>query len=141
MAVLREQCRSCRSEVDVTVGQAVCDHELVWHKGYTCPNCGGSTEEDGRGPTPDEVRCAIIQQEGEWALELAETGILVTMALKMLRQALNLSLSEVGELRTRLPGVVVTGTRTEVDRLLAILSSKGLKTSVARLPANVPSSK
>jgi hypothetical protein len=140
MAIVRERCRSCGLEIDVTVGQAVHDRELVWHKGYSCPLCGSRTEEDGRGPAPDDLRCAVLHQEGRWALELTVAGTRATIALKLLRQALNLSLGEIGESRKRLPGVVVTGTRAEMDRLLAILSAEGLQASVAKLPAAVASS-
>jgi hypothetical protein len=134
MAIVRERCRSCGSEVNVTVGQAIYDHELLWHKAYTCSVCGSSAEEDGRGRAPDEVRWAILQRDGEWALELLETDAVATKALKLLRQILNLSIAEVGELRRRLPGVLVTGTRIEVGRLMAMLSAERLKTSVVKLP-------
>jgi hypothetical protein len=90
-------------------------------------------ETGGRWARPDEVRIAVLQQEGEWALVLAEPGTRATIALKLLRQALNLSLGEVGELRKRLPGTVVTGTRAEMERLLGILSAEGFHVSVTRL--------
>src|SRR5260370_14190871 len=106
MAILRARCRSCGSEIDVTVGQAVYDSELVWHRGYSCPYCGSRTEEDGRGAAPDEVRYAVLQQEGEWALEVAEIGTGATLALKLLRRALNLSLGGIGELGKRIPGTI-----------------------------------
>jgi hypothetical protein len=136
MAIVRGRCRSCGSEIDVTVGQAVYDGGLVWHKGYSCPYCGDKTEEDGRGPAPEEVRCAVLQQEGEWALVLAEAGTRATTALKLLRQALNLSLGEVGELRRHLPGTVVTGTRAEMERLVAILSAERLQAVINKIPAS-----
>ena len=139
MAIVRERCRSCSSEIDVSVGQAVYDGGLVWHKGYSCPYCGSKMEEDEQGPTPNDVRCAILQQDGEWALVMEEAGSRTTTALKLLRQALNLTLGEIGALRKRLPGAVLTGTRAEMERLLVILSSEGFDASVSRLPDTVSS--
>jgi hypothetical protein len=135
VAVIRERCRTCTAETDVVVGQAIYDGELVWHRGYRCTYCGVQIEEDGRGSAPDDVRRAILQQEGEWALTLEEPGRRATTALKLLRQALSLSLGEVEELRKLIPGTVVSGTKTEMERLSAILSTDGLQAAVHKLPA------
>src|SRR5437868_6619833 len=94
MAFLRERCPTCGVETDVAVGQAIDGGDLVWHKGYTCPSCGDAREEDGRGQAPGDIRRAILQQDGEWTLVIEEAGTRATTALKLLRQALDLSLGQ-----------------------------------------------
>lgn len=137
MAIVRERCQFCSSEIDVSVGQSVYDGKLVWHKGYSCPICGGKAEEDGRGSAPYDIRSAILQRDGEWALRMDDAGSGITTGLKLLRQALNLSLREIAVLRKRLPGDVVTGTRAEMERLKAILSAEDIHATVVKISDNV----
>jgi hypothetical protein len=90
---------------------------------------------------PDDIRLTILQQEGEWTLILdrEESNRSTTVALKLLRQALNLPLSEVGKLRRLLPGPVATGTRAEMDRLLSILAAEGVRASISKTPSRTTS--
>ena len=87
-----------------------------WYESFRCPSCGQAYEADGGPPTPVEFRTAILQEDGEWVLD-APTGPSVEL-LSTLRAVLSLSLSEVQDLRNRLPGEVRRGTRFEMTQLL-----------------------
>src|ERR671930_707789 len=102
---------------EVSVGDAFLHGRLVWHALYLCPHCEAPVEEDGFGPAPDEFRRAILAQAGEWRLVVPEPGARAVRVVKVLRQALGLSLADAGALRKCLPGSVATGTRAEMERL------------------------
>jgi hypothetical protein len=64
----------------------------------------------------------------EWALAICE-DVSSLRVLSRLREAMGLPLSEVAELRRRLPGVYRRGTRDELERLQARLEGHGLRAS------------
>jgi hypothetical protein len=64
----------------------------------------------------------------EWALAICE-DVTSLRALSRLRKAMGLPLSEVIELRRRLPGVYRRGTREELERLQSSLEGHGLRAS------------
>lgn len=67
------------------------------------------------------MREIVIAEQGEWALTVEATGGQIVQALKILREALGLSLPETSRLKPLLPGSVVSGTRAEMERLRVIL--------------------
>lgn len=136
MAIVKGQCSSCGREIDIGVGQALVGNRLVWNRAYSCSFCKTQVEEDGHGNPPDYIRHAILQQEGEWTLILIDEGTRASTVLRVLRQALNLSLGEVGELRKHFPGPVMTGTKVEMERLVKILSAKHVQVGINKIPAS-----
>ena len=131
MAILVGHCQFCGAEINIQVGQSVQGQRLVWHRSYYCQKCGGRLEVDGRGDAPDDVRSALIAQEGEWCIRLESTEADLPLALKSLRQLFGLSLVEIGQLRKKIPGIVFIGTRAEANRLSNLLLNAGLIASVA----------
>ena len=108
-----------------------------WHESFHCPACGEAYEADGGPPTPDEFRRIILQEEGEWILDAPTVPSLES--LKALRAVLAISLSQVQQLRHRLPGEVTRGTRYEMTRLLnAVLRVAPTSNLVVR-PLGLPS--
>jgi hypothetical protein len=97
-----------------------------------CPACGQEYTADGLAPAPDEFRRLILAEEGEWALN-ATTRLSVGVLLAV-RETLSLSLSQVQELKGRMPGELRRGTRHEMEQLLRILEqSAGPGTLLVRL--------
>ncbi|WP_449416051.1 hypothetical protein [Phormidium nigroviride] len=127
MAIIYSFCEKCNTPVEIHVGQAISVRELVWNLSYTCSHCGWQIEEDGTGVPPEELRKAILEAEGEWSLAILETGNSAMLAIKILRETMELSLSEALRLKKMIPGTVVTGTRAEIERLRKILVAKELK--------------
>jgi hypothetical protein len=75
-------------------------------------------------PRPEAGR----SQPEEWALAICE-DVSSLQTLSRLREAMGLPLSEVTELRRRLPGVVRRGPRDELERLQSRLEGHGLRAS------------
>lgn len=120
-------CQRCGSPVELNVGQAISSGKLVWNTSYVCSHCGWQIEGDETGVPPEKFRKAILEAEGEWSLAIQETGKSATLAIKILREIMGLSLSEAMRLKKMIPGTVVTGTRTEIERLRRILAAEKLK--------------
>jgi large subunit ribosomal protein L7/L12 len=100
---------------------------LTWYKSYSCPYCGSQIEEDGNDTTPDEIQKAILEQEGTWVLDIEETGERAILVVKILREALNLSLHDAIKIKKNMPGKAIEGTKTEMNRLKQILERQGFK--------------
>jgi hypothetical protein len=133
MAILKEICRSCGAELEAAVGQAVVRHRLYWHRSFSCQHCGAQIEEDGYGIPPHDVRFAILRDEGEWTLVLDDLAERTTLALKLIRQALGLSLVETAAVRKHIPGAVLDGTQAEMQWLAMILSNAGIRSFVQKV--------
>jgi len=133
MIVIKRSCQSCGKPLNVTVGQEMIDGRIVWYESYDCPYCGSRTEVDGKDDTPDEIRNALLAEEGEWGLNISENGPQAIQAIKTLREALGLSLSEAQAAKKKIPGIVATGTRAEMERLRYLLSSSNIQSLVMKV--------
>ncbi len=127
------KCQSCERQITASVGQETIDGRILWYESYSCPYCGYRLEVDGKDDTPDDIREAILAEEGEWALDVLETGPQAILALKVLRDALGLSLNEAKEVKDKMPGIVAVGTQAEMERLRYLLSFRKLQSSVAKV--------
>ena len=127
MARISGQCQDCGSEVTIYTNQHIWDRQLVWWEEYACQQCGCAIQVDGDGYPPEENRQAILAEEGEWSLAIAETGKGRILATKILRQAMDLSLAEAMKLKNIMPGTVASGTKVDIERLRIILASEGLQ--------------
>jgi hypothetical protein len=110
--------------------QYIAHNRLVWNGGYHCTHCNNEAEIDGFGHPPDEVRRVILAEEGAWELAIYEPNGRVMQAVKVLRQALALSLKESARLRDRIPGVVITGTYGEMEFLKLLLYEEGIEATI-----------
>jgi hypothetical protein len=108
-------CDQCGQPASQTFGEG----GRGWFEFFGCPSCGQEYAAHGMGPAPDEFRRVILAEEGEWALN-ATTRLSVGVLLAV-RETLSLSLSQVQELKGRMPGELRRGTRHEMERLLRIL--------------------
>lgn len=131
MASMDDACSTCGSPVRVAVGERVVQQKIVWFRSYRCPACGNRIEEDDHGLPPEEIRKAILEQEGEWSLVVEASGD--PAVLKVLRHSLQLSMADVAKLRKRMPNQVFQGTRAEVERLASLFDNAGVRSQVVRL--------
>lgn len=122
---MKRACANCRREIDVRVGQRATERGVTWHASYTCPHCGAAIEADDAGPTPGDVRDAILAEEGEFQLQIQ--SVQAARLMHVLRDALGLSLEEVLE-----PGTLTTGTRTEMEWLASKLKREDIQATVLR---------
>lgn len=132
MASIQWICPDCGAAIDMSVGQYVYNNELSWYGAYRCGRCGNAVEIDGDANTPEDVRQAILREEGTWELVVSETGQRRLLVLKVLRGVFSLSLADVAQLRNHLPGAISTGTHAEMLWLQSLLAAEGLKEVTVR---------
>ena len=136
MATISSSCQECGKAVQLQVGQAIVFSELVWHRGYSCENCGAGAEMDDIGVPPDEIRSEIIKAEGLWHLSIHEDGKRRLIAAKEIRAALKLPFSDFKAILKTIPGRLKSGTRAEMEWLKERLSNKGINVEIVREPEN-----
>ena len=125
MTVLTVACAECESTATVDVGQSFASGTLMWYESFRCPKCGAS-EEDGSGTAPSWLRDAIIESDGYWALDVHTNNENRLHAIKML----HCPFSEVAGVKDRFPGIVVAGTKTEMEWLKHRLETIDVESSV-----------
>jgi hypothetical protein len=102
---------------------------------FRCPSCGSAYEADGGGETPQDIRAAVLTEEGEWELHVPDPGAPKICIAKTLRQELSLSLTQSAALIRNLPGVVATGTEAEMQWLAQrVHAESGYRAEVWRKP-------
>lgn len=87
---------------------------------------------DDTGFPPDEVRSFILRAEGEWHLLIEESQLNKVAAMKILRQALGISLTETQRLLKCFPDSSIKGTQTEMEWLKQLLATKEIQATVVR---------
>ena len=132
MAKLSITCK-CKNSLEANVGQNTRRGRLNWFLSYKCPVCGNAIEEDGVDDTPEEIRSAIISQEGEYGLFVTEGTQNVTALITTLRKVLNLDLKEAAMLKKLVPGTILKGTKAEMDRLEVLLKNDGIDVLVEKV--------
>ena len=132
--VINGNCWDCNRKIKISVGQSVYDKELYWHAEYSCPYCDSATSADYGGIPPEEIRQAILGAEGRWNLNVQEAGSRAIAVAKVLRKVLGLSLNEAMELKNKMPGLLFSGTKAEMDRLRQILISDRFNAWIDQLP-------
>ncbi|WP_252243961.1 MULTISPECIES: hypothetical protein [unclassified Clostridium] len=126
---------SCGTTSLAEVGQSFINGKLRWYLSFRCPCCGKANEIDGMDDIPIEIRDAILQQEGEWGLVIEDSSK-VSSVLKVLRRELNLSFNEIVRLKKSIPGIVLTGTKIEMERLREALSFNNINSSILKIENN-----
>jgi hypothetical protein len=126
MAVVHGQCPRCAIAIAFSVGQTVQNGRIEWFRSYHCPACNLQIEEDGIDETPPEIREAILNVEEKWAIEVDSIDHQKAAAMKVIRELLKLSLTEISVLRKQIPGKLVEGTQLEMGRIETLLRSAGI---------------
>ncbi len=127
MIETRATCPDCGGEATIGTGDSAHSGRLRVYESHFCADCGYALEADGPGPLPEETRRRVLSEHGVFGLQVRVKRSQDRIVLmKVLREALGLSLPEAKRLVSRLPGVVVRGTRAEVRALAARVEEAGL---------------
>lgn len=137
MVLIDGLCGNCDKDVQMLVGQSVFDKKVVWHLCYDCHHCGEAINLDDNDAMPNEMREELLAKEGTWNLIVWEKEQRATVVIKILREAMSLSLAEAMKLKKKMPGSVFIGTKSETDRLKQLLAAEGLKASISRSVATI----
>jgi hypothetical protein len=127
---LKDSCDTCSKEIEVAIAQTIIHGELRWYKSYSCDHCGAVIEIDGIGFPPDEIRQKIIHGEGEWSIAFNKVNIGKASILKVLRQALDLSIAEANTALGSASSPSLTGTKTEMLWLKGFFDAAGIEISL-----------
>lgn len=111
-------------EIESTSGQSIIDGTLRWHRSGVATN-GSPFEEDGLGLPPDDVRCQLIERDGEWEV-LVDDSVNKAAVVRVLRETMKVDMVAAAKLLKNLPGVVYTGTKTEAEWICAKLIERGV---------------
>ncbi|WP_375767452.1 hypothetical protein NR798_38110 [Archangium gephyra] len=127
-------CSRCGKPASVYIGEASAGGRLVWSRAFVCEHCGAAWEEDGHGVLPPELREVVLQQQGEWCVDVlsGDSGTRVR-ALQVLRELLGLTVVEAKPYLKRIPGTVARGTQGEMERLARRLRELRVEVEVKRL--------
>lgn len=133
LAFIERKCDKCGSNVKFNFTQRINSYnELSWSGGYICNKCNDAMEVDGVGIIDEPLRSAILDQEGLWGL-LVEEKLDKIEFIKIIRNALNLNIKEIKRIKERIPGIVITGTNVEMQRLQLLLKIEGLMSEVVKV--------
>ncbi|HLY26740.1 MAG TPA: hypothetical protein VKQ72_10400, partial [Aggregatilineales bacterium] len=72
-------------------------------------------------------------EQGEWALRVDEKRGRTATVLKILREELSLSVQETAKLKNLIPGIILSGTGTEMERVRLILMRQGITSVILPL--------
>ncbi|QDV18949.1 hypothetical protein Pan153_36100 [Gimesia panareensis] len=107
MAQYTQICSDCGATVVVNYYQHLTGGELLWSGQSTCESCGANIEFDDRGDLPEELKPAILAEEGEWQLVLDDRNDIVP-ALRVIRERLQVPLQESKAILNDLRGTKTT---------------------------------
>ncbi len=125
VATVSHTCGSCGRESVAGVGQSTLGG-LRWWLAFRCSACGSMLEADGGEDAPEDIRQAIIAEQGLWALFVEAEGSGKVRVVAALREVLELTMAEAAALKGRLPGRVATGTRAEMEHRRQLLAGRGV---------------
>lgn len=130
MANIELEC-SCSNKVIAQIEQSYINGGMTWYLSYRCAVCKVMVEEDGGEILPDEIRNEILSQEGVWELKILENDKQSLLKLyKFLRVNLNISLQEIYQIKKIIPGVILKGTKVEVELIYTKLVSMSIKSEI-----------
>ena len=124
-------CGDCKANVNANVGQSFPDGRLRWYQSMKCEACCAATELDDIGIPPELIRSAILAESGHWKL-IAENSSDKAAAIRVVREALELSLAQSKELISKFPQLY-SGTEVECKWLQSLNQQKGIAASVEQV--------
>jgi DNA-directed RNA polymerase subunit RPC12/RpoP len=129
MGVYTYQCSDCGGKVEVGFGNRYYGR-LIWSASHHCQQCGMRMEEDGWGKLPGYLYAIEIEQCGTWAVKLSNPKARI-FVLKVMREVLNLSMSEIRAIIKDKLETFSIGSQAEADFVKTMLDkSYGVKADV-----------
>ena len=121
-------CFECKNIVTANVSDTIHNNLYRWHLSYKCKICDNAIEFDDIGELPDEIKRAIIEQEGLWGAILSNRKELKKLSFYSRKDSQ--IMSEIADLELTEAGVTdmfFKGTKNEVMWLISKLSKKGIE--------------
>jgi hypothetical protein len=126
-AKLEELCESCGAPGTGWAVQLVQDGRLRWEEDWQCTECHIASGDRGVG-APAWIRDEILAQHGAYRLTLTDETVEGVVVLKVLRDALGLSIAQAQQAMRALRGAGYEGTYVELT-LVAGLANLGAPVS------------
>jgi hypothetical protein len=115
-------CPSCGEGGHAIFGQTIAGGKLRWYRSISCPT-SGSTEEDGVGGGPIDLRTELLRSKGTWSVRIIGAG--KAKSVKTAKQLFSLSNDDASFLLQSYPSLQI-GTKAEADWLVQKLASEGV---------------
>jgi hypothetical protein len=131
-------CASCIADGDLqavlkSAAQCWKAERLAWEYLYFCPVCG-LVVEHGVGPTPQDVREALLRSEGGFGLCVEELPRKQWLrAVAVLRDELGWTMEQAAAAVRERSRPLHTGTRAEIERLIDLLRAREVSASLEQL--------
>ncbi|AFY56835.1 hypothetical protein Riv7116_4414 [Rivularia sp. PCC 7116] len=133
MVKTEDYCDECKKKINISVQQTVMNQRLRWSISYICPFCSSMIESDDIGFPPDDIRQLILAEEGEYQLFIKQPELNKVKAVKVLRDALEISITEASNILKLFPKPIVNGTKIEIFYLQKLLECEGIEAEVCSL--------
>jgi len=128
-------CPSCAAPIEWEVSQTVFNGRLAWSASYYCAACGDGVMVDGWDEPPDDVREALIAEDGLRRVRLDRDRQQPSrVALMSVFRRRGASLSRASELVAEVASAGLTGTFAEIELLSAQLAAVGAAVVVDAAP-------
>jgi hypothetical protein len=126
-----EPCPECDALIRGVPGQTIVEDRLAWSISIACDRCSFRTEECGWDELPDELRQLLLNRDGTARLRVdPDVGRSLRLPILRVLRRDGATLSEASENYTRLTGVGLTGTTTEMQLLANRLHAIGTTTQL-----------
>ena len=133
MVQIKDYCDNCNQKININIYQTIINHHLRWSISYICPFCNATIEFDDIGHPPEDIRQTILASEGEYQLFIKQSEFNRIRTVKVLHDALNISITEAFRILKIFPNSVVVGTKTEMIYLQELLKAEGIEADVINL--------
>lgn len=116
----------CGANVNANVGDSLHNGKLKWYLSYNCVLCGNAVECDGIDSLPQDIKDAIIAQDGKYALILHNIKEL-SKAVYILKKQFAHDFERPNHLQTDSIIELTDGTKNEIYFIYGILTKMGIK--------------
>ncbi len=130
MVEIKDFCDDCNKIININIQQTVIDKRLRWSISYLCPFCDTAIESDNIGFPPHYIRKNILAEEGEYQLLIKQSKLNKIKTVKILRDALNISITEASKILKLFPQSIVNGTKMEMVYLQTLLKDEGIEAEI-----------
>lgn len=125
------RCEDCGGVLIRDVGQYLDREQLWWGTEGACETCSnGWCEQDTGGATPERIRQALLAEHGPARLHLADDEPSLIPVLRVLREALHLSLGQACTMASELKETGLVGTLVEMELIAAGLQRRSVATTI-----------
>ncbi|MFF2555542.1 hypothetical protein ACFVUS_31360 [Nocardia sp. NPDC058058] len=126
-------CSDCQTVFDSSLTEALVGNDHRWDLEAQCPTCESLWWACGIDPTPS-MRDALLKTNGSTVLQVENGSITTASAMKALRHARSLSLTEARSLADQLLGLGIEGTLVEMEVIARLLLAAGATLSTRTNP-------